>query len=124
MKKILGLITAVFFVAISFAQSGVSFKDASTDYNKSTATSFHFAFNDKYTAEDIKSSAEYYESYFSVTTTPNSANGTDVTIKLVNDNEMARRVITRLFVSLEVDSINVNGKELEQQTFMDTYITK
>jgi hypothetical protein len=31
-------------------------------------------------------------------------------VKLVEDNEMARRVITRFFVTLEVQKILVNGE--------------
>ncbi|NOQ71099.1 MAG: hypothetical protein GQ574_03795 [Crocinitomix sp.] len=122
MKKILGLVTGLMMAAFTFGQSTVAFTDASDSYNKVTATSFNFMFSPTHTAEDISSNAAYYESYFTVAVTAAGAAGNTVKITLVEDNEMARRVIMRLLVNLEVDSINVNGTEVERNAFMTKYI--
>jgi hypothetical protein len=53
-----------------------------------------------------------------------SENAITVKISLVDDNEMARRVITRFFISLEVKTINVNGNEIQLDEFIKTYIMK
>lgn len=122
MKKILGLVAALMITAITFAQSTVTFKDATPSYNKTATTKFNFTFSAVHTAEDIKSNAAYYESYFTVTITPAGDAGNTVTITLVEDNEMARRVIMRLMVNLDIKMINVNGTDIERNDFMTKYI--
>ena len=122
MKKFLGLAAALLFTAFSYAQATVSFSDATADYDKTATTSFNFMFSPIHTAEDIKSNAAYYESYFLVTVESAGSAGNKVNIALVEDNEMARRVIMRLLVNLDIDAINVNGTEMERNDFMTKYI--
>jgi len=108
--------------AFTFGQSTAAFTDASADYNKAATTSFNFIFSPIHKAEDIKDNAAYYESYFTVTVTEAGSAGNNVTITLVEDNEMARRVIMRLLINLEINTINVNGEEVERNDFMEKYI--
>jgi len=122
MKKILGLVAALMITAFTFAQSTVTFKDASPSYNKTATSTFNFTFSAVHTPADIKSNAAYYESYFTVTVTPAGEAGSTVTITLVEDNEMARRVMMRLLVSLEINSVSVNGTDVERYDFMTKYI--
>ena len=122
MKKILSLVAVLMIAVVSFGQSGVSFTDATSSYNKTATSSFNFVFGTAYKAEDIKSNATYYESYFTVTVTPASAGGNTVNIKLVEDNEMARRVILRLLVNMDIKTVNVNGTEIDRNDFMTKYI--
>jgi hypothetical protein len=122
MKKILGLVAGLMMAAFTFGQATVSFTDATVDYDKKATTSFNFMFSPVHTAEDISSNAAYYESYFTVTVAAAGTEGNTVNITLVEDNEMARRVIMRLLVNLEINSINVNDVEVERNEFMTTYI--
>lgn len=122
MKKILGLVAGLMMTALTFGQSTIAFTDASADYNKTATTSFNFVFSPIHTAEEIKSNAAYYESYFTVDVSSAGTAGNNVNITLVEDNEMARRVIMRLFVNLEINAINVNGEEVERNEFMTQYI--
>ncbi len=122
MKKILGLAAGLFLTAMTFAQSGVTFSDASDSYDKATTTSFNFVFNSDYSVEDIDKAATYYTSYFTVATAANGADGNTVKIDLVEDNDMSRRVITRFFISLEVEQITVSGTDMTVDEFMSTYI--
>lgn len=122
MKKILGLITGLILTAFTYGQATASFMDANAEYNKATATSFHFVFSPVHTEEAIKDVASSYESYFTVTTTPNGSAGNKVTIKLVEDDEMSRRVILRLLASLEIGQVNVNGTVINRDEFVNKYI--
>lgn len=122
MKKILGLVAGLMMAAFTFGQSTIAFTDASDSYNKKETTSFNFMFSPVHSAEDITSNAAYYESYFTVTVTAAGTAGNTVNITLVEENEMARRVIMRLLVNLEINSIDVNGTEMERNDFMTTYI--
>lgn len=122
MKKILGLVAGLVLTAFTFGQSTASFTDATADYDKATATTFHFIFAPIHAKEAIKEVASSYESYFSVVTEDYGTAGNKVTIKLVEDDEMARRVILRLFVSLEITAINVNGTDIDREEFVKKYI--
>lgn len=121
MKKILGLAVGVLLSFATFAQSGVAFSDSHDGYNKATTQSFHFTFPSSISIDQINKSAAFYTAYFTVTPTT-AANGTNVEIKLVEDNEMSRRVMTRFFVSLEVQDISVNGNSIVLADFMTTYV--
>lgn len=121
MKKILGLATGLLLTAATFAQSGVTFTDATDGYNKLTAKEFHFVFDNDVTLEKINTNSTYYTDYYTVTATQ-GASTIDVVITLKEDTEMARRVVSRFFVSLEIRQITVNGKEYEIQEFTSTYL--
>ena len=122
MKKILGLVAAMIFTAFSYAQSTVAFTDAGEGYDKTATTSFNFLFSPDHTEEEIQKGASYYESYFTVAITPEGTVGNKVTITLVEDNPMARRVVLRMFVNLEIGSVNVNGVEMDREDFVKEYI--
>ena len=121
MKKILGLAAGLLLTAATFAQTGVKFTDAVDGYNKTTATTFHFNLESGFTLESINTTAAFYTSYFTVAATPGTG-GTAIAISLVEDTEMARRVISRFFISLEVQNIEVNGTSMPIFDFMDTHI--
>ncbi|MEX1001451.1 MAG: hypothetical protein WDZ35_04990 [Crocinitomicaceae bacterium] len=121
MKKILGLTLGLLFAAFTYAQSPVTFTDAGDDYQKTETTVFHFTFDESITHEKINENATYYTEYFSVTAT-DSENGHTVEIALEQDDEMSRRVVMRLFVSLEVDAIIVQGEEIPLREFTKQYI--
>jgi len=120
MKKILGLVTGLFLTVATIAQTGVTFDDAKDGYNKTTTTVFNFTFPSSYTVESINKVAAFYPTYFTVT--PTTGEGVNVVIKLIEDNEMARRVITRFFIGMEIREISVNGTSMELQNFMEKYI--
>ena len=109
-KKILGLILGMFLTVATFANGVVTYSDVTTAEQSKTEGIFNFAFSSGFAVEDIEKTAKYYENYFTVTPVV-SEDGIAVLIKLVEDNEMARRVITRFFVSLEVKEIMVVVKQ-------------
>lgn len=121
MKKILGLAAGILLTAATYAQSGVTFADAKDGYDKASTQSFNFTFETSHTAEELNKNGVFYVDYF--TTTVTEVNGhLNVNFKLVEDTEMARRVITRYFSNLEIKQITVNGNTMLLQDFMDQYI--
>ncbi len=123
MKKLLGLVLGLFLTVAVFANGGVTYTSNSADGKAKLEGVFTFSFSSEFTIEQINKTAKYYTSYFTVTPVQ-SLNGIDVTIKLVEDNEMARRVVNRFFVSLEVKEINVNGTMYPVEDFVSKYVMK
>jgi len=123
MKKLLGLVLGMFLTLTTFANGGVTYSDASTAEKSKTEGVFNFSFDSEFTLDEINKTAKYYTSYFTVTPVKTES-GINVTIKLVEDNEMARRVVNRFFVSLEVKEINVNGTKIPTEQFVTKYVMK
>lgn len=123
MKKFISLSLGSLLTFAGFSQSGVSFTDAGAAYQKAKTTAFHFSFVERHTAEDIASAASYYTDYFTVEIADGQAASEHlVTIQLTNDTAMARRVITRFFMTLEVSEIHVEDKPVALGAFIDQYI--
>jgi hypothetical protein len=123
MKKVLGLLVGLFLTVSTFANGIVTYSDAATADNAKTSGVFNFSFDSNYSITDITKTANYYTNYFTVTSVQ-SENGITVKISLVEDSEMARRVVTRFFVSLEVKTIIVDSKEVKTDDFIHTYVMK
>jgi predicted N-acyltransferase len=121
MKKILGLTLAMLLTVATFANGIVTYSDAATYEKSKTEGVFNFSFDSSFSIDEINKTANYYENYFSVAPVA-TVNGITVVIKLVEDNEMSRRVITRFFVSLEVKEILVSGKTIAIDDFIAKYI--
>lgn len=121
MKKLLGLLVGLFLTITTFAQGVVVYDNASTAEKSKKEGVFSFSFSSEYAKEDIVKVSEYYESYFKVTITPNDR-GLTVVVKLVEDTEMARKVVTRFFVSLDVRAINVSGTSISIDDFITRYV--
>ncbi len=123
MKKILGLVLGMLLTVTTFAGNGVTYTSNSADGKAKIEGVFTFDFDKDFTVEQINKTAKYYTSYFTVTPVK-TENGIKVTIKLVEDNEMARRVVNRFFVSLEVKEISVGDKNLPVEDFVSKYVMK
>jgi hypothetical protein len=121
MKKVLGLLVGLFLTISTFANGIVTYSDAATAETSKSTGIFNFSFDSNYSIEDINKTANYYTNYFTVTPVKTES-GITVKISLVDDNEMARRVITRFFVSLEIKTINVNGAEVKLDEFIKKYV--
>ncbi len=122
MKKILGLFAGLAFGAMGFAQTGITFTDAGPGYDPGATTEFHFDFTGV-TTESITEAATYYTDYFTVSSEA-SGEVHNVTVTLVEDNEMARKVIGRfLATATSFDTpINANGTPMQVKEFTDEYI--
>ncbi len=121
MKKVLGLMVGMFLTLATFANGVVTYSDANTAEKSKSEGVFHFSFDSEFTQDQIDKAAKYYTSYFTVTPTV-TTEGFNVAIKLVEDNEMSRRVITRFFVTLDVNAVNVNGTPIKIDDFIAKYV--
>jgi len=121
MKKVLGLLVGLFLTVSTFANGIVTYSDAKTADISKTSGVFNFTFDANYSIADINKTANYYTNYFTVTPVKTEKEIT-VTISLVDDSEMARRVVTRFFVSLSIKTINVNGTKVMLDEFIKSYI--
>jgi len=120
-KKVLGLFVAMFLTIATYANGIVTYADGASAEKSKTEGVFNFSFDSNFTVENINKTAKYYISYFTVEPSA-SEKGTAVKIKLVEDNAMSRRVITRFFVSMEVKEIIVNGKAVSLDEFIAKYV--
>lgn len=120
MKKIFGLAFGLLLTAFTYGQT-VTFNDAGPNYNKLTTTEFNFSLDATYTDQGIVDASAYYTDYFTITP-QTTATGHDINIKLVEDTEINRRIITRFFMTLGTQEITVGGNALTTENFMQTYI--
>jgi VCBS repeat-containing protein len=121
MKKILGLTLGLLLSAFTFGQSAITFTDATSGYDKSATTAFHFTFDSSISNETITTNSAYYTDYFTVDAVADGANH-NVTFTLVDDTDMSRRVISRFFISIQAAGIDVNGTVMTIDEFMAAYI--
>ena len=120
MKKIFGLALGLLLTAFTYGQT-VTFNDAGANYNKATTTEFNFSLDNTYTNQSISDASTYYTDYFTIVPTATTG-GHDINIKLIEDTEINRRIITRFFLTLGAQEITVNGSALTTDDFMQTYI--
>ena len=120
MKKILGLAVGLVMTVFTFGQD-VTFTDAGDGYNKAETTEFNFEFGESITHDKITEASQYYTDYFTVSVTDQSS-GHAVKIELKQDDKISRKVIERLFITLNQREINVNGETISLDDFMSEYI--
>ena len=121
MKKLIGFVVTLVIGFTTFGQSEVLFTDAGASYDKSAVTAFHFHLGSDFTAEQIQEAATYYTDYYTVEKVA-ADGGLNITITLNEDTEMARRVISRFFITLQVSEITAASETLSVHDFVDTYI--
>ncbi len=120
MKKILGLAAGLLMTAFTFGQSSVTYTDAAAGIT--SATEFNFVFSDIHTTDAINAAASYYTSYFDVAVTDAGNAGNNVKISLLEDTAIARRVILRLLVTLEVGTVDMDGVDIDRDDFVLKHI--
>lgn len=123
MKKILGLVVGLAFTAFTYAQDmAITFTDAEEGYDPAATTVFNFEFSGA-TTESITEASTFYEDYFNVASTE-SGDLHNVVVTLVDDSEMARRVIGRFLATATSHKtpITAEGTAYSVREFTDTYL--
>lgn len=69
--------------------------------------------------EDVKKAKGYYTDYFTVNYTKETRLAT---IEMLENTPKARRVITRLLLSLSVKEVNIDGKDYTLNDFYNTFL--
>lgn len=119
MKKIFTILTVLIFAIGSYAQTAKVDGDLAS-FKKSLADKVvAFTMPEKTTTEEVKKSAQYYTDYFTVDYKEESQL---VTIRLVDQDEMARRVITRFLLSTGVRTVEFEGKDYTIMEFYNDFL--
>lgn len=123
MKKL--LVILVLFLGVSGFSSAQT--DAEIALSKGTAAlassktsgTYNFTMPSHITADDIAKNAKYYTHYL----TPTYNDGAnEVTIVMVDNSEKSRAVITRFLTACGMKAVNVDGKNIDLMSFMESYL--
>jgi hypothetical protein len=117
MKKIVIAIALVFAGFAVNAQETVQVSSKSVAKVKQSGM-FYVSVSDAITAEQVEKVKGYYKNYFDVVL--NSENN-QLEFKMVNTDTMSFNVVNRMLVSLNVQHILVDGKEMTFEEMMDRY---
>ncbi|MBW7868091.1 MAG: hypothetical protein H3C31_07195 [Brumimicrobium sp.] len=119
MKKLLTLIVLVVFTMFGYAQTAKVGGTEESIKNMIGKNYVEFVFPDEITQETIEKSGKYYTEYFTVEYNKPSK---IVKVSLIENTDMARRVITRFLLSCGVRTVEFTGKEFTIMEFYDSYL--
>ena len=121
MRKIFSLLICLCLSMAVYAQGKVSFADTDKIETARSTGVYHFEFDKSFTIEDIEKAKSYYAQYFTVSTM-DTEKSIYVTVRFVDDSEIARRVLQRFFSSLKVQEINVSGTDVKVMPFLEKFV--
>lgn len=123
MKKVVFILVALFMVsAYGHAQQANQVliqvgKESIKE--KINAGSLELFFNVNKDASDIRTSANWYVSYFNVNYDQKTGRAL---ITFVDQSQMSRKVVERFLISNQITEVVVNGKVMPVQNFMDQFL--
>jgi hypothetical protein len=123
MKKVVFILVALFMVsAYGHAQQANQVliqvgKESIKE--KINAGSLELFFNVNKDASDIRTSANWYVSYFNVNYDQKTGRAM---ITFVDQSQMSRKVVERFLISNQITEVVVNGKVMPVQNFMDQFL--
>jgi len=118
----LSLIAVIGLSTVSFAQDGSNSATAQSKTQLASAKEsgmFTFVMPSTLTAEEVTKNSKYYVHYF---TTEFNASTKEVKLKMVANDEMGRRVITRFLASCGVQNVIVDGNTMITEDFFNSYL--
>jgi len=118
MKKLLLLTLVCFASALSFGQK-VANASAETLQKGKTSGTYMFVMPSDVTSAEVDGVKNYYKQYFTVSMDEKKH---ELTVNLINKDEMSIRVINRLMVSLEITDFSVGGSELSFDEMFEKYM--
>lgn len=123
MRKLLYTLIAVLgFTTMSFAQeaSNTAHAGDKTELMSSKDSGhYDFIFPSSVSIEVIEKNAENYKTMFSVTFNETSH---ELTMEMVENTEMNRKIITRMMMSCGVRFVKVNGETLNMSEFAQMHL--
>ena len=119
MKTVMMTFFALMIGALAFSQS-VEYKGTKEDIAKAVEKGvFIFAFSESASSDEINKNAQYYTDYFTVSFNDETK---EALIKMEDNSEMGRRVITRFLLSSGVKSVVLDGEKLTLNDFFEKYL--
>lgn len=119
MKKLFILFALTVFAGVGFAQTAMVEGDAATLKNQLSENYVEFLMPKDVTSGVVEKSAQYYTDYFTVDFKPAT---NKARINLLNQEEQARRVITRFLLSTGVRTVNFDGKDYTIMEFYSNFL--
>lgn len=119
MKKLITLFTVLVFATAVFSQTANVKGDKALLEKKLADKTIEFVMPQTTTNEEVSKSAQYYTEYFTVDF---NAETKVATIKLIDGDDMARRVITRFLLSTGVRTIHFAGDDYTIMSFYSTFL--
>ncbi|MEN9998144.1 MAG: hypothetical protein RI922_1134 [Bacteroidota bacterium] len=118
----LSLIAVIGLSTVSFAQDASNSATAQSKTQLSAAKEsgvYTFVMPSTLTAEEVTKNSKYYVHYF---TTEFNETSKVVKLKMVANDELGRRVITRFLASCGVQNVVVDGNSMITEDFFNTYL--
>lgn len=115
MKKLILLFAIMIFAGIGFAQTAVVSGTSATLKKNLSENFVEFKMPSEVTTEVVDKSAQYYTDYFTVDFKPETK---VARINILDQEEQARRVISRFLLSTGVRTVSFEGKDY---TIMEFY---
>lgn len=116
-KLVYTLIAMIGFATMSFAQEATNTAQAADKSELSSSKEsghYDFIFPSSVTVESIEKNAENYKAMFSVTFDEATH---ELTMVMVENTAMNRKIMTRMMMSCGVHYIKVNGETLNMNEF-------
>lgn len=119
MKTLFLLSVMMLSTMLSFTQTAKIDGDRETLKAAVNTGVFEILMPSSVTEQDVEKSKGYYTDYFTV-----NYNGETriANIEMIDNTAKARRVITRLLLSIGVKEVNVDGKEYTLNDFYNTFL--
>lgn len=118
MKKLVMLFVLTVASSFAFSQDAAAISVSQLKEAKSKGI-FEFTVPENITEEQVNAAKGYYTTYFTVT----FDEATDKLKVVLTSNEALNiQVVNRLLVSLNLKSVNVDGKEMTYQEVMEKYL--
>jgi regulatory protein YycI of two-component signal transduction system YycFG len=86
---------------------------------KINAGSLEVFFNVNKNATEIRTTANYYVSYFKVNYDEKTGRAM---ITFIDQSQMSRKVVERFLISNQITEVVINGKPMPVQNFMDQFL--
>ncbi|RFC54353.1 hypothetical protein [Brumimicrobium aurantiacum] len=119
MKKLIILFAMAFLTSLGFAQTA-TVEGTAANLKENLAEDFiEFTMPSEVTTEDVEKSSQYYTDYFNVSFDDNT---NLARIDLVNQDQQAKRVITRFLLSTGVRTVNFEGTDYTIMEFYSNFL--
>lgn len=121
MKKLIILFAITLFASVGFAQTATVEGTAATLKKNLSENYVQFTMPSEVTSEVVEKSAQYYTDYFTVDF---KAESKTARINILDQEDQARRVITRFLLSTGVRTVSFEGKDYTIMEFYSNFLEK
>ena len=119
MKKIIILFAIMIFTGVGFSQTAIVEGTAASLKKNISENQIEFVMPSEVTNKSVEKSAQYYTDYFTVDFNTESK---IAKINILDQEDQARRVITRFLLSIGVRTVSFEGKDYTIMEFYSNFL--